>query len=436
MGWSGGVYTKGNSATGGWTGDAASGIGIEAGRHDTQDNDFATGINTCLTKDGQNTPTANLPMGGFKHTGIANASARTDYAAFGQVQDSTSVWGGTSAGTSTAYTLTLTPGISTYVAGQRFSFKAHVANGVTATIAISGLAAKTIKRQGTALVGNEFIANDIIDIEYDGTDFQLLNVVAAPLFLDRTNSNVGIGTTSPTERLSIVSAAGINSYASIRGNNNAATDELLFGQSSTGTALLAQKANTIFDIVTGAGVYNSNGAAIRLQSSGVGRDGTILFSTNLSGTGSAERMRIENNGRVGIGTNAPSYLFQLSTDSAAKPTTNTWTIASDARIKTNVKPYEKGLEAICQVNPITYDYNGKAGMPIGSGGVSIIAQDLEPIFPECIGRFTAKLNEGDQEETELLNYNGHAMTFALINAVKQLNAKMESLEARIAELEE
>ena len=35
---------------------------------------------------------------------------------------------------------------------------------------------------------------------------------------------------------------------------------------------------------------------------------------------------------VGIGTTSPSYQLQLSTDSAAKPTSNTWTIASDARI--------------------------------------------------------------------------------------------------------
>jgi hypothetical protein len=89
MSWSSGTYTKGNSATGGWTGDASSGIGIEAGRHDTQDNDFQDGINNCLTKDGQNTPTANLPMGGFKHTGVANATANDQYTAWAQLRNAT-----------------------------------------------------------------------------------------------------------------------------------------------------------------------------------------------------------------------------------------------------------------------------------------------------------------------------------------------------------
>jgi hypothetical protein len=75
MGWSGGNYSKGNAATGGWAGDASLGIGIEAGRHDTQDNDFATGINQCINKDGSNAFTANPNLGGFIPTNIAAGTA-------------------------------------------------------------------------------------------------------------------------------------------------------------------------------------------------------------------------------------------------------------------------------------------------------------------------------------------------------------------------
>lgn len=75
MAWSGGTYTKGNNGTGGWAGDAAAGIGIEAGRHDTQDNDFATGINQCLNKDGSNAATGNLNLGGFLPTNVGAGSA-------------------------------------------------------------------------------------------------------------------------------------------------------------------------------------------------------------------------------------------------------------------------------------------------------------------------------------------------------------------------
>lgn len=46
---------------------------------------FNNGLTKCVTRDGQSPATANLPMGGFRHTGVGNAVADTDYAAFGQV---------------------------------------------------------------------------------------------------------------------------------------------------------------------------------------------------------------------------------------------------------------------------------------------------------------------------------------------------------------
>jgi hypothetical protein len=48
---------------------------IDAARYNGLTGDVATGINNCLTKDGQNVPTANLPMGGFKHTGLSEPSS-------------------------------------------------------------------------------------------------------------------------------------------------------------------------------------------------------------------------------------------------------------------------------------------------------------------------------------------------------------------------
>ena len=46
--------------------------------------DLATGLTTALTKDGQTTPTANIPLGGYKITGLANATLSTDAMAYGQ----------------------------------------------------------------------------------------------------------------------------------------------------------------------------------------------------------------------------------------------------------------------------------------------------------------------------------------------------------------
>jgi hypothetical protein len=218
-----------------------------------------------------------------------------------------------------------------------------------------------------------------------------------------SSGNVGIGTNAPSQRLHVSDGT---SSGDVR-------------------AMLGDATNNVTLIRNGA-----NDGWIRFN----GVDGVMDAASNkalIFRTNATERMRILNTGNVGIGTAAPAYQLQLSTDSAAKPTTNTWTIASDERIKTNIQSYDKGLAQILQVEPITYDYNGKGGIPAGPGGVSIIAQDLQPIFPECVGTFRAKLNEEDAEETDLYNYNGHAITFALINAIKELNAKVEALEAQL-----
>jgi len=85
MPWSAGTFTRALGANQ-WANDAAANIGIEAGIHDTQDNDLATGINACLNKNGQNSPTANISMGGFKFTNVATATASTEFATLGQLE--------------------------------------------------------------------------------------------------------------------------------------------------------------------------------------------------------------------------------------------------------------------------------------------------------------------------------------------------------------
>ncbi len=60
------------------------GTTIEAARFNNTLNDVATALNNVLTRDGQNSATSNLPMGGFKHTGAANATAAGEYLVYGQ----------------------------------------------------------------------------------------------------------------------------------------------------------------------------------------------------------------------------------------------------------------------------------------------------------------------------------------------------------------
>ncbi len=58
MPWNGsGTYTRGYAS---WSADAAANLPISATKFDTEDNDFAAGIQNCLTIDGQNKPNATL----------------------------------------------------------------------------------------------------------------------------------------------------------------------------------------------------------------------------------------------------------------------------------------------------------------------------------------------------------------------------------------
>lgn len=155
----------------------------------------------------------------------------TQFQLLNPVNVSAPLWGGTTAGTSTAYTITPAPAITAYAAGQRFTFKAHAANGAAPTLAVSGLAAKTMQRQGTALVGNELIANDLIEVEYDGTNFQILNLPTAPLFVNRTNNRVGIGTTSPASAIHVSSAG--DAQITLEGTGGAANDQSIYFKDTT-----------------------------------------------------------------------------------------------------------------------------------------------------------------------------------------------------------
>jgi microcystin-dependent protein len=163
-----------------WQEAEAAGIDIVADDHDLHDQDMADGINACLKKDGGNAATSNLPMGGFRHTNVGAASARTNYARFSDLQDGKGIYVPTVGGTANAITLTTGYSVDAYAAGQEFSFLAASTNSDATTVAVDGLSAKDIRIGATALSSGQIIASTMITVRYDGTYFQLLSYAATP----------------------------------------------------------------------------------------------------------------------------------------------------------------------------------------------------------------------------------------------------------------
>lgn len=252
MPWNGSAPSQTFGRTDGtYTGDdvfaqeAANNVNIEATNLDTHATDLKDGIDACLKKDGGNTASADIPMGGFTLTNIAAAGARTEPARFSDVQDNLGQYVATVGGTADAITLTPSIAITAYAAGQRFSFIASGDNTGAATVAVSGIAgAKDIKRNdgaNTALSAGDIQSGAIVDIEYDGTRFLLLSVnsaatvgglLAASNLSDvasasTSRSNLGLGTiaTQASNNVSITGGAisGITDLAVADGGTGASS---------------------------------------------------------------------------------------------------------------------------------------------------------------------------------------------------------------------
>lgn len=140
--------------------------------------DIATGLTTSLAYDGQTTPVANLPMGGFKLTGLGAATVRTDAASLLSVQNSQGQYLSTIAGTNTI-TAVASPTLTAYTAGQTFRFISSGLNSGATTLNVDGLGAKNVFLNGVACVGGEIVNGTLVTVTYDGTQFDLASTTAA-----------------------------------------------------------------------------------------------------------------------------------------------------------------------------------------------------------------------------------------------------------------
>ncbi len=100
--------------------------------------------------------------------GIANSAVQP-----AQLQQSAAIYAADT-GAANAYVVAFSPA-PTLAAGSRVLFKALHANTAASTLAVNGGAAKAITKSGTtALAGGEIAAGQIMQVVYDGTQFQIV----------------------------------------------------------------------------------------------------------------------------------------------------------------------------------------------------------------------------------------------------------------------
>ena len=113
-----------------------------------------------------------------------------------------------------------------------------------------------------------------------------------------------------------------------------------------------------------------------------------------------------------------------------------WSTNSDRRIKKNIVDNTTGLAKINQItirnfeyrtedeiiadSPELSDVSGSAVVHKEGLQLGVIAQEIEPIFPDVV----------KTESTGVMSVDPENLTWYLINAVKELSAKVEELERR------
>lgn len=126
------------------------------------------------------------------------------------------------------------------------------------------------------------------------------------------------------------------------------------------------------------------------------------------------------------------------TGSAFKTGGGSWSTASDARLKTDVQDYTDGLNEVLQIRPVTFKYNEVwPSLSDGRTFVGVLAQEMQKVAPYMVEEkpFGQRIMENEdgtetviEKGTPYLTYDPSALDYMLINAVKELKAENDTLQ--------
>jgi|TARA_B100000085_G_scaffold274716_1_gene291704 hypothetical protein len=273
-----------------------------------------------------------------------------------------------------------------------------------------------------------------------------------------SSQNVGIGTTSFTRKLEVVTGTGI---AGFKQSSSSLATTLEFLRNGVGTAT-----NNAIEVSNSAGIAASldyGGGAnftdleiqadapkIRLHdtdtflSDGELSSAIEFYQSDNSGAGVGASIVATGDGSTGalaleFSTGADDLRFKIFANGTARflPLAGTGnralfvaasgsltTSSSDASMKTNVTTLGSQLEVVKQLNPVSYNWidTEERGDQLEIG---FIAQELQPLVPEVIG--------ANSDETLTVDYS--KLTAVLTKGLQEALTKIETLETKVAALE-
>jgi hypothetical protein len=200
---------------------------------------------------------------------------------------------------------------------------------------------------------------------------------------------------------------------------------------------------TVYGSVTLGGTGNNGyyGISFSTTSSATNKlSGTLLASSAASFFGIYDEVQ----GQWGMYYQATGQNFYTYATNAYKATAGAWIAYSDQRLKKNIQDHTHGMDILRKLQPRTFQFNGTGGYhDDGKVHVGLIAQEALAAHPTGTMVFTPmvdvneptykeRMAKGTVPPPDYLVYDPSELTYILINAVKELDARVASLEKQLA----
>jgi hypothetical protein len=337
--------------------------------------------------------------------------------------------GGTGVGTSTGSgnnVLSTSPTLVTPVLGA--------ASATSVTVAAGAVGTPSITTTGDTNTGIFFPAADTIAFAEGGAEVMRID----------SSGNVGIGTSSPTNKLHVSSSSfetiklqGTSTVSGINFVNSASSNgyiyydngpNMLFYTNGSERARIDSSGNLLVGGTTAVvtaklGIYQTTlDAALFINPSNASYNGTVIYTNTTRAASSAfDFIGCYGNavGQFRVGGNGVIYAQNTSVQSI-----------SDQRLKENIRDSSDGLSVVNGLRPVRYDWKEGHGNN-QKNQLGFIAQEIETVFPEAVSEW--QVNKDD--ETVYKTVGPGALIPVLVKAIQEQQALITALTTRITALE-